>query len=126
MNSPLIYVPGQGFTCKNIFACIGKLTLNHLYLKGMVFENIVAFRAALVEHAVRARMRLNRIRNERMRVTVSCAAIGCPWIIHASPITLGELAFRVKTYNPVHTCNRAELNDAVTYKWVADKLVPLL
>ena len=93
---------------------------------GMVFQDVTAFRAALNEHVVRAGIRITRVKNEAARVTVVCAARRCTWRIHASPIVLGEPSFMVKSHTRTHTCVRANHTREVSYKWVAEKLVPIL
>lgn len=92
----------------------------------MVFKNIKEFRAALLEHSVRSRMKMNKLKNEKNRVTAKCGATGCKWRIHASPTVLGEPEYMVKTYYPEHTCVRPEVSKCVSSNWVAKILLPAL
>lgn len=97
-----------------------------MYLTGMVFEDADEFRRALVEHSVRAGIRVNKVKNENSRVTAECAAVGCKWRIHASPVHTGKQTFMVKTHEPEHTCVRANVDRTAPVSWIADQFVPLL
>ncbi|KAJ4953956.1 hypothetical protein NE237_030788 [Protea cynaroides] len=46
--------------------------------KGNVYRNIHLFRAALANYVVHQGIDIFKMKNERKRVTVICAAIGCP------------------------------------------------
>ena len=92
----------------------------------MKFRNVKAFRRAVEEHARRAAIKLTRRKNETTRVTIECAAVDCSWRIHGTPIGKKGITFEVRTYQPNHTCERMEVLDAVPYKWLAEKLIPLL
>ncbi|XP_057444916.1 uncharacterized protein LOC130737170 [Lotus japonicus] len=64
---------------------------------------------------------IKRIKNDKTRVTAKCAADGCSWRIHASPTPDGKI-YKIKTYNPLHSCIRTSKNSNATSTWIADKL----
>ena len=92
----------------------------------MLFENISSFRQALTEYSIRASISYNKIRNESSRITFQCAAPGCGWRIHASPVGEDRPDFMVKTYRGEHNCVRANNPREVPVRWMTERLIPLM
>ena len=57
--------------------------------KGMIFADVNNFRASLKDYIVDTGFKIVRIKNKKSRVTAHCAAVGCPWRIHTSPLLDG-------------------------------------
>ncbi|KAJ1406839.1 Zinc finger, SWIM-type [Sesbania bispinosa] len=64
---------------------------------------------------------IKRLKNEKARVTTTSDSDGCCWRIHASP-TPDRKTYKIKTYNPVHSCIRTSKNSNATSTWIAEKL----
>lgn len=88
----------------------------------MIFSNVDAFRAALRDYTVRTGFKLVRDKNEKARVTAHCAAKGCPWRIHASPLPDG-ITYKIKKLTGEHNCTRIVQNGDATAPWIAEKLL---
>ncbi|KAJ1401847.1 Zinc finger, SWIM-type [Sesbania bispinosa] len=88
---------------------------------GLLFVDVDEFRAALRDFVIQEGFEIERIKNEKARVTARCAADGCCWRIHASP-TLDGKTYKIKTYNHVHSCIRTSKNSNATSTWIANKL----
>ncbi|KAJ1424167.1 Zinc finger, SWIM-type [Sesbania bispinosa] len=88
---------------------------------GLLFLDVNEFRAALRDFVILEGFEIERIKNEKARVTARCAADGCSWRIHASP-TPDWKTYKIKTYNPVHSCIRTSKNSNATSTWIATKL----
>ncbi|KAL0411300.1 UNVERIFIED_CONTAM: hypothetical protein Slati_3719700 [Sesamum latifolium] len=93
--------------------------------KGMVFTNVDMFREVLKEYVIREGFQIKRIKNKKSRVTVVCAAEGCSWRVHASPLPDGE-TFMIKTLEGKHTCVRADKIKEASASWMANKLIDVL
>ncbi|KAH7860159.1 hypothetical protein Vadar_010052 [Vaccinium darrowii] len=88
----------------------------------MIFSNVDAFRAALRDYTMRTGFKLVRDKNEKARVTAHCAAKGCPWRIHASPLPDG-ITYKIKKLTGEHNCTRIVQNGDATAPWIAGKLL---
>ena len=88
---------------------------------GLLFGDVNEFRAALRDFIIQEGFEIKRIKNEKSRVTAKCASDGCCWRIHASPTPDGK-TYKIKTYNPLHSCIRITKNSNVTSTWIATKL----
>ncbi|KAK7255963.1 hypothetical protein RIF29_29398 [Crotalaria pallida] len=88
---------------------------------GLLFVNVNEFRVVLKDFVIQEGFEIERIKNEKTRVTARCAADGCCWRIHASPAPDG-ITFKIKTYTSVHTCIRTSKNSNATSTWIATKL----
>ncbi|XP_042481118.1 uncharacterized protein LOC122061736 [Macadamia integrifolia] len=107
---------------RSVFDVEGKVQLED----GMIFDDVDHFRRELKDYAIQEGFHLQRIKNERTRVTVICADDGCQWRIHASP-TEDKITFMIKSFNPQHTCSqRKDKNPDATSRWIANKLGPQL
>lgn len=73
--------------------------------KGHTFFTMYDFRKILQVFAIGNGFRLQRLKNEKVRVTYKCIAEGCTWRIQASPMW-DKQSFQIKTYNPNYSCKR--------------------
>ncbi|CAL5403478.1 unnamed protein product [Camellia sinensis] len=90
--------------------------------EGMIFPEVNTFRATLRDYTVQTGFKIVRDKNEKSRVTAHCAAEGCPWRIHASPLPDG-ITYKIKILVPTHTCSRMNTNTEATSAWIAKKMV---
>ncbi|XP_027184204.1 uncharacterized protein LOC113782512 [Coffea eugenioides] len=90
--------------------------------KGQLFTNVDAFMAVLKDYVIQKCFPLLRLKNERSRVTAICAAKGCQWRIHASPVA-DNMTFQIKSYQPHHTCVMVKHCAEATSDWMVKKLV---
>ncbi|KAF5946574.1 hypothetical protein HYC85_016802 [Camellia sinensis] len=67
--------------------------------KGMIFADVNSFRTALKDYTVETGFQNVRDKNEKSRVTTHCAAEGCHWKIHVSPLPDG-ITYKIKTLVP--------------------------
>lgn len=88
---------------------------------GLLFGDVNEFRTALRDFVIQEGFEIKRIKNEKARVTARCAADGCCWRIHASPAPDG-ITYKIKSYNPGHSCTRTTKNSNATSTWIARKL----
>lgn len=85
---------------------------------GQLYKNIDEFRKMVKELAIQNGFRLQRIKNEKSRVTLKCAATSCIRRIHASP-NWKKRHFQIKTFQPNHTCERNNDNHEANSIWIA-------
>ncbi|XP_052299858.1 uncharacterized protein LOC127903575 [Citrus sinensis] len=52
---------------------------------GQLFKDVDEFRKVVKVYAIKNAFRLERVKNEKSRVTLRCATTGCTWRLHASP-----------------------------------------
>ncbi|PNX86322.1 hypothetical protein L195_g042400, partial [Trifolium pratense] len=97
--------------------CDGKVELE----AGLLFVDVNEFRTSLRDFVIQEGFEIKRIKNEKARVTAICVADGCSWRIHASPTPDGK-TYKIKTYNPTHSCIRTSKNSNATSTWIAKKL----
>ena len=88
---------------------------------GLLFVDVTEFREVLKDFVIQEGFEIVKVKNEKTRVTARCAAEGCTWRIHASPI-LDGVTYKIKTYNPDHNCIRTTMNSNATSTWIAKKL----
>ncbi|WOL13317.1 hypothetical protein Cni_G22087 [Canna indica] len=79
------------------------------------------FRTIQYYNKIQEGFEIQRIKNEKARVTARCAIDGCTWRIHASPAPDG-VTYKIKTYNPYHNCIRTTRNSNASSTWIAKKL----
>ncbi|WOL17335.1 hypothetical protein Cni_G26126 [Canna indica] len=89
--------------------------------KGLPFLDVNEFREALQDYTIQEGFEIQRIKNEKARVTARCAINGCTWRIHASPTSDG-VTYKIKTYNPDHNCIRTTRNYNANSTWIAKRL----
>ncbi|PSS00253.1 Protein FAR1-RELATED SEQUENCE like, partial [Actinidia chinensis var. chinensis] len=70
---------------------------------GQRFNSVHEFREALRKYAVAHQFVFKYVKNDCHRVTVTCKAEGCPWIIHARKLSNTQV-FRIRKMNATHTC----------------------
>lgn len=81
---------------------------------GQTFSSVKAFRIYLKEYAIQEGVIINRIKNEKLRVTTTCALPNCQWRIHAS-VLVDKVTFMVRTMSDEnHTCDRVVKNPEIT------------
>ncbi|XP_052291029.1 uncharacterized protein LOC102621645 [Citrus sinensis] len=85
---------------------------------GAVYKNVDEFRNVVKVFAIQNGFRLKRVKNEKSRVTLACAAVGCTWRVHASPNWNGK-HFQIKTFRPEHICARGSDNYEANSTWIA-------
>ncbi|KAK4389214.1 hypothetical protein Sango_2258400 [Sesamum angolense] len=93
--------------------------------EGMIFENVDKFREVLREYVVQEGFVIVRLKNERTRVTCKCAADGCSWRIHASPLS-DKITFAIKSLKAEHTCVRVKTMKEANSSWMSKKLLQVL
>ncbi|XP_065866018.1 uncharacterized protein [Euphorbia lathyris] len=79
-----------------------------LWELGMVFENVHQFREAICNYAVRKGVQLTIRPNDSDRVRARCIKT-CEWHLFGS-LEKRSHNFTIKTYHPVHTCYRTNIN----------------
>ncbi|XP_030475933.2 uncharacterized protein LOC115693102 [Syzygium oleosum] len=92
---------------------------NLVFKLGMFFSNAKEFREAVRNHAIKNGRRVRFTKNTSKKLRAVCSN-GCDWLIYASKVQR-EHTLQVKTFNPVHTCNRALHVPQVSSKWLANK-----
>ena len=85
---------------------------------GAVYRNVDECRKVVKVFAIQIGFRLKRVKNEKSRVTLTCAAVGCTWRVHASPNWNGK-HFQIKTFRPEHICARGNDNYKANSTWIA-------
>ena len=89
--------------------------------ENQIFVDVKEFRAILRDYLIQENFDVIRIKNEKSRVTAICAANGCPWRIHASPLPDG-ITYMIKSLKSEHTCIRESKKTNATSTWMAEKL----
>ncbi|WOK96080.1 hypothetical protein Cni_G04787 [Canna indica] len=89
--------------------------------KGLLFLDVNEFREALQDYTIHEGFEIQRIKNEKTRVTARCVINGCTWRIHVSPTSDG-VSYKIKTYNPDHNCIRTTRNSNANSTWIAKRL----
>ena len=80
---------------------------------GQLFKDVDEFRKVVKVYAIKNAFRLERVKNEKSRVTLRCATTGCTRRLHASP-NWNKGYFQIKTYCSEHTCVRNTENYEAT------------
>ncbi|KAL0431102.1 UNVERIFIED_CONTAM: hypothetical protein Sradi_0736200 [Sesamum radiatum] len=91
----------------------------------MIFENVDKFRNVLRDYVVQKGFVMIRLKNERTRVTYKCAADGCSWRIHVSPLS-HEVTFAIKSLKDKHTCVRVKIVKEANSSWMSKRLLQVL
>ncbi|XP_048131469.1 uncharacterized protein LOC115733779 [Rhodamnia argentea] len=92
---------------------------NPTFKLGMCFSNAKEFRGAVRNYAIKNEKQVRFTKNAPNKLRAVCFD-GCGWLIYASKVQR-EQTLQVKTFNPVHTCNRALHVPQVSSKWSANK-----
>lgn len=99
---------------------------NKIILKpGQLYKDIDEFRTVVKAYAIQNGSGLQRVKNEKARVTLKCAAPGCSWRIHAN-LNWNKRHFQVKTYFSEHTCERNNDNNEANSTWIAATFLHLV
>lgn len=70
----------------------------------MVFANVVEMRKALTTYAIRNRVQIKKVKNDKIRLEAICQA-GCPWMLKAGNDN-STGGFVIKAFNPLHLCQK--------------------
>ena len=92
---------------------------------GQTHDSVYTLRSLLTDFAIQEGFNLNKIKNDKNRLTWACMAKGCPWRIHASNVG-DETTMQVKTYKSEHTCHRIFKSKEARSKWIAGKFQALV
>jgi len=92
---------------------------NPVFKLGMCFSNAKEFREAIRNYAIKNGRQVRFTKSAQNKLRVVCSE-GCDWLIYASKVQ-GKHTLQVKTFNPVHTCNRVLCVPQVSTKWLANK-----
>ncbi|KAL3753889.1 hypothetical protein ACJRO7_001174 [Eucalyptus globulus] len=92
---------------------------NPIFKLGMCFSNAKEFREAIRNYAIKNGRQVRFTKSAQNKLRVVCSE-GCDWLIYASKVQ-GKHTLQVKTFNPVHTCNRVLCLPQVSTKWLANK-----
>ncbi|KAG5550082.1 hypothetical protein RHGRI_015138 [Rhododendron griersonianum] len=93
--------------------------------ENLLFENVDKFREVLKEYTIQKGCKIVKVKNEKSRVTCHCAALGCPWRIHASPLP-DSTTYKIRTYHGEHTCISSTKISEATSKWICKKMLRCL
>ncbi|KAM0888748.1 hypothetical protein ACQ4PT_028162 [Festuca glaucescens] len=88
---------------------------------GMIFSGVKEFRQALQNYSIKRRVKVNKIRNDPMRVEAICKP-RCSWQIKGSCDSRYG-AFSVKTYTKKHTCKSDWEVKALTSNFLCDTFI---
>lgn len=91
----------------------------------MLFGDVNKFREVLKEYTIQQGCKIVRDKNERGRVTCHCAALGCEWRIHASPIP-DDITYKIRSYKGEHTCLSSTTSVEANSTWIAKKFATTL
>lgn len=99
----------------------GEITLK----EGRLFANVDKFREALKEYTIQKGCKIVRVKNEKSRVTCRCAALGCNWRIHASPLP-DDITYKIRKYEGEHTCLTSTIISEANSRWICKKMIGCL
>ncbi|KAH0692602.1 hypothetical protein KY285_019699 [Solanum tuberosum] len=85
---------------------------------GMVFESVKEFRLAVTKYAIQRRVQIEKCVKEPTRVRVRCCKVNCKWLLYAS-LDRKTNNFVIKTYMPIHLCQKASRNYLCNSKFIA-------
>jgi hypothetical protein len=77
---------------------------NPVFKVGMAFVDVKELRSSLTAYSVRNRVKINKPRNEKIRLDVVCKE-GCTWMLKASKDSRTS-AFLIRSYEGNHTCEK--------------------
>lgn len=104
-------------------------TVDRLTLKaGQRFDNAEQFKDFLRSNAIRQNFDFTFIKNDKLRVTVKCAAPDCQWCVHASKEGNVD-TFRVKTMQATYSCGggiRTTAHLKGSKKWASQRVIQKL
>ncbi|KAG8377614.1 hypothetical protein BUALT_Bualt08G0051300 [Buddleja alternifolia] len=90
---------------------------------GMTFDDVDHFRMVVKNFSIQEDFPLERVKNERSRVTLKCQREGCTWRIHASPVGADKKTYQIKSYNANHTCDPfGDGCKEASATWIANKM----
>ncbi|KAK2662706.1 hypothetical protein Ddye_001280 [Dipteronia dyeriana] len=83
---------------------------------GWLFRNSTHFREVLLDYSIQEGFKLQRIKNEKRRITYGCEANSCLWRVHGSP-TSDRITYILKTLTNDHNYLAVPKNRDVTSSW---------
>jgi len=92
---------------------------------GQRFDNADHFKDCLRSIAIKKNFDFTFIKNDKMRVTVKCAAPECQWRVHASKEGIHD-TFRLKTMQATHICGGGIATTAhlkASKRWVSERVM---
>ena len=84
----------------------------------MIFESVKEFRLAVTKYAIQRGVQIEKCVNEPNRVRVRCCKANCKWFLYAS-LDKKTNNFVIKTYMPVHSCQKATRNYLCNSRFIA-------
>ncbi|KAK2634223.1 hypothetical protein Ddye_029015 [Dipteronia dyeriana] len=87
---------------------------------GQTFDNMVVLRDIFRDYVIQEGVVLARVKNDLIRQTYKCIALGCLWRAHASYM-IDKTTFMLKTLVDRHECHRVYNNKEAKVKWIASK-----
>jgi len=104
--------------CSNAHDCAGLEV-------GQRFDNADHFKDCLRSIAIRKNFNFTFIKNDKLRVTVRCAAPECTWRVYASKEGVHD-TFRLRTMQATHVCGGGIGTNAhpkASMKWVSERVI---
>ncbi|XP_028762821.1 uncharacterized protein LOC114721165 [Neltuma alba] len=92
---------------------------DYIFELGMEFTSITQFREAVWEYSLLNGYETIYIKNDSVRCRIKC--VRCDWLIFMSK-ERDSMTYRLKTYNPRHTCGVPFSSKNVSSKWVSEKI----
>ncbi|XP_028804292.1 uncharacterized protein LOC114759297 [Neltuma alba] len=92
---------------------------DYIFELGMEFTSITQFREAVREYSLLNGYETIYIKNDSVRCRIKC--VRCDWLIFVSK-ERDSMTYRLKTYNPRHTCGVTFSSKNVSSKWVSEKI----
>ncbi|XP_024006532.1 uncharacterized protein LOC112083040 [Eutrema salsugineum] len=93
--------------------------------KGQLFMNAIAFKEAVLNHALRTCRNISQYKYDKTRVVFECNGKGCSWRIYCS-VPKNSTRWQVTVFESVHTCvpngQCAMLIDTVIARLFLDKI----
>ncbi|PKA53002.1 hypothetical protein AXF42_Ash001983 [Apostasia shenzhenica] len=75
----------------------------------------------MIRYCMQCGISFKKVKNDKKRYTMTCAAVGCNWRVHASRLKDG-ITFKIKSVSSKHVCTKSPANRFATYKWIANEL----
>ena len=94
---------------------------NFQFKLGMEFGSLSDFKEAILEHSVLNGREVRFKKNDKERALAVCKHV-CDFKAYVSRVGTSH-TFRLKTYNPKHTCGRVFNNSNANSNWIAKVLV---
>jgi hypothetical protein len=90
---------------------------------GTVFTDVKQFREALKNLIICEGREVRRPKNDRVKISVKCTTVDCPWFIYAYRLPDGR-SFKIKKYVLEHSCGKSHTVKQMDAKWIANEYEP--